>query len=176
MDLDFCEKNDSKTLQNVIIIEGKKEEVKNEVKVSESDKNTNVVICGNTEPLKNNNSWMIKEVIYSEPSDYEKSLLKGTLSASELIEKEKTEEQIKLNEKKAYITKVKVLALYKCKFGIFDNPSNFTYENKKKVMDKMQKIINNYSEDELTSDFNEIVGNVLADSKTLYENLPIMRN
>lgn len=165
---------------NVKIIDTPKEEQKEEQK--EEFKNTNTVICGNEQPLTNNNDWMIKNIEYSEPSETEKKLLEGTITAEELIKKEqeekeevKDEETINNEKRKEYITKVKVLALYKCKYYPLSNPSNFTYEEKQRIINKMSKIIKHYTEDELTSDFNEVINNMLLDPKTNYGKLPIMK-
>lgn len=148
--------------------------------------NTHEVIDMNKQPLKNDNSWMIKEVPYSEPSEAEKKLLEGTKTAKELMEEEKnftseskaeltTEEKLE-QYKRDFITKVKVIALYKCKFNPVANPSEFTSVEKQRVIDKMSKIIKNYNDDEITDEFNTIINNMLLDAKTNYEKLPIMKN
>jgi hypothetical protein len=145
--------------------------------------NTHEVIDMNKQPLKNDNSWMIKEVPYSEPSEAEKKLLEGTKTAKELIEEEQKEEKKELTTeekleqyRRDFITKVKVIALYKCKFNPVANPSEFTNVEKQRVIDKMSKIIKNYNDDEITDEFNTIINNMLLDAKTNYENLPVMRN
>jgi hypothetical protein len=145
--------------------------------------NTHEVIDMNKQPLKNDSSWLIKEVPYSEPSEEEKKLLEGTKTAKELIEEEQKEEtkeltyEEKLEQyKRDFITKVKVIALYKCKFNPVANPSEFTSVEKQRVIDKMSKIIKNYNDDEITDEFNTIINNMLLDAKTNYEKLPVMRN
>lgn len=151
--------------------------------IKDFSENTNIVIDGSKEPLKNNTDWLIKDIPYSEPSEFEKELLKGTITTKELLEKEKEENEKqkeltyeeKLEQyKKEYITKVKVVALHKCKFHPVSNPSTFKKQDKEKVIMKMQKIIDNYKEDELTDEFNEIINNMLMDHRTKYEELPIM--
>jgi hypothetical protein len=152
--------------------------------LTDYSQNTHQVIDMNKQPLKFNNEWMIKDVPYTEPNETEKKLLEGTKTAKELLEEEDKEKNItiektekeKLEEyKKTYITKVKVLALYKCKFNPVSNPSDFSQTDKQRVIDKMQKIIKNYSEDELTEEFNKIVNTIIMDFKTKYETLPIAR-
>ena len=145
-------------------------------------KNTHVVIDMNKQPLKMDTSWMVKEVPYSEPSEEEKKLLEGTKTAKELIEEEQKEEKKELTYeekleqyRRDYITKVKVVALYKCRFSPVSNPSFFSQIDKQRIMDKMSKIIKNYNDDELTDEFNTIINNTLLDSKTKYEHLPVMR-
>jgi hypothetical protein len=144
--------------------------------------NTHEVIDMNNQPLKMDTSWMVKEVPYSEPSEEEKKLLEGTKTAKELIEEEQKEEKKELTTeekleqyRRDFITKVKVVALYKCRFSPTSNPSYFSQTDKQRVMDKMSKIIKNYNDDELTDEFNTIINNTLMDSKTKYEHLPIMR-
>ena len=145
--------------------------------------NTHTVLDMNKEPIKNDSSWMIKEVPYTEPSEEEKKLLEGTKTAKELIEEEQKEEKKELTTeekleqyRRDYITKVKVIALYKCKFNPIANPSDFTSLEKQRVIDKMGKIIKNYNDDEVTEEFNTIINNMLLDAKTNYEKLPVMRN
>tara|TARA_R110000868_G_scaffold346173_1_gene607208 strand:+ start:3024 stop:3629 length:606 start_codon:yes stop_codon:yes gene_type:complete len=145
--------------------------------------NTHTVLDMNKEPIKNDSSWMIKEVPYTEPSEEEKKLLEGTKTAKELIEEEQKEEKKELTYeekleqyRRDYITKVKVIALYKCKFNPIANPSDFTSLEKQRVIDKMGKIIKNYNDDEVTEEFNTIINNMLLDAKTNYEKLPVMRN
>lgn len=145
--------------------------------------NTHEVIDMNKQPLKNDSSWLIKEVPYSEPSEAEKKLLEGTKTAKELIEEEQKEEKKELTTeekieayRRDYITKVKVVALYKCKFNPVSNPSEFTSVEKQRVIDKMSKIIKNYNDDEVTDEFNTIINGMLLDAKTNYEKLPVMRN
>jgi hypothetical protein len=151
--------------------------------------NTHEVIDMSKEPLKNDSSWLIKEVPYSEPSEAEKKLLEGTKTAKELIEEEqnftsesKAEENKELTYeekleqyRRDYITKVKVIALYKCKFNPVANPSEFSQTEKQRVIDKMGKIIKNYNDDEVTEEFNTIINGMLLDAKTNYEKLPVMK-
>lgn len=145
--------------------------------------NTHEVIDMNKQPIKSDNSWMIKEIPKLEVSEEEKKMLEGTKTAKELIEEEQKEEKKELTYeekleqyRRDYITKVKVIALYKCKFNPVANPSDFTSVEKQRVIDKMSKIIKNYNDDEITDEFNTIINNMLLDAKTNYENLPVMRN
>ena len=123
---------------------------------------------------------MIKEIPKLEVSEEEKKMLEGTKTAKELIEEEQKEEKKELTYeekleqyRRDYITKVKVIALYKCKFNPVANPSDFTSVEKQRVIDKMSKIIKNYNDDEITDEFNTIINNMLLDAKTNYENLPL---
>ena len=145
--------------------------------------NTHEVIDMNKQPIKSDSSWMIKEIPKLEVSEEEKKMLEGTKTAKELIEEEQKEEKKELTTeekleqyRRDYITKVKVIALYKCKFNPIANPSEFTSVEKQRVIDKMSKIIKNYNDDEVTDEFNTIINNMLLDAKTNYEKLPVMRN
>lgn len=171
---------------NYVIIDEEGEEIENKVIdiiPPDFSKNTHTVIDMNKQPLKIDNSWMVKDLqIDPEPSEAEKKLLEGTKNPQQLLEEEAnetepelTEEQIFEEFKKDYITKVKVLALYKCKFYPLDNPSNFSNVDKQRVIDKMGKILKNYTYDELTDEFNTLMNGILTDPKTKYENLPLQR-
>lgn len=100
------------------------------------------------------------DVEYIEPTNYEKELLKGTLTPEELIEKEK-EELIKKDEinqedtRRDFITKVKAIALSRCGFHPLSNPSTFDYKSKNEVI-KMMEIVLKNTEDEITEEFNNV--------------------
>ena len=60
--------------------------------------------------FKSENTW-IKDIPIQEINDYEKEMLKGTISPMELIEEEKTEKEIKRDKMKEVITMLKVISL-----------------------------------------------------------------
>lgn len=145
--------------------------------------NTHEVIDMNKQPIKSDSSWMIKEIPKLEVSEEEKKMLEGSKTIHQLLEEEQKEEKKELTYeekleqyRRDYITKVKVIALYKCKFNPVANPSEFSQTEKQRVIDKMGKIIKNYNDDEITDEFNTIINNMLLDAKTNYEKLPVMRN
>ena len=102
-------------------------------------------------------------------NDFEKSLLKGTMNPTELLEREKrereeqqeeTEEQRIKRIRKDYITKVKVVALDLMGKPPLDNPSKFTTREKKKLMEQMEMVMTK-SDDEITALFNNVCSEVL---------------
>jgi hypothetical protein len=92
------------------------------------------------------------EVIYTEPNDFEKSLLKGTMKPEVLIEIEKTE-KIEKDRRKEYITQVKCYALTKIGKKPLDNPSTFNQETKIKLMETMDEIIKTMTEEQIKIEF-----------------------
>ena len=136
--------------------------------------------------VESDNSWMIKDVPYNpEKTDFEKKLEENSLNPEQLLKLEKKEEEEEENKteeqrlkefKKMFIDKIKVIALYKCKFHPFSNPSDFSKTDKLRVQEKMGKILKNYTSDEIDEEFNSISRTILEDPKTDYSKLPIMRS
>ena len=131
-------------------------------------------------------SWMVKEVPYNpEKSEFEKKLESSSLNPDQLLELEQKEDQEEDNKseeqkmkefKKMFIDKIKVIALFKCKFHPFSNPSTVQASEKLRVQEKMSKILKNYTSDEIDDEFNTIARTILEDAKTDYSTLPIMRS
>ena len=96
------------------------------------------------------------EVIYKEPNEYEKSLLKGTLKPEVLLEKEKNE-IIERDRKKEYITHVKCYALTKIGKQPLDNPSHFNQETKIELMQKMDEIMKTMTEEQIKIEFEAVI-------------------
>ena len=103
-------------------------------------------------------------------NDFEKNLLKGTLSASELLEqeeKEKEESKIPLtqnekdyNAKREYITRVKCVALDLMGKHPLDNPTKFTTREKKRLMEQMEMVMTKPDE-EIINLFNSTCSEVI---------------
>ena len=128
-----------------------------------SDEIEHKVIQNSDELYKQDVEW-IQDVPYTEPNEYEKNLIKNTLSPEQLLleeqkEKEviKTQEEIDKEYKDAYILRVKVIAIHNLGKSILSNPSYWKHELKKKLMDEMQTILDTYNEQELIEKFNIIV-------------------
>lgn len=152
----------------------------------ENTQNTNEVL--ELKEIKFNTDWMVKEVPPpSEPSEFEKKLLENTLTAEQLIKKEKEEEakkkeeDEKLNEeekekmlKKDLINKIKVVALDRLGYYALSNPSEMTQLEKNKIIKMMDKILKKGKFKKITEEFNTIIQAILIDEKTNYDNLPIM--
>jgi len=133
-----------------------------------NEKSNNIVFIENSVAPE-----FISDIKWADPiepqpiNDYEKSLLKDTLNVTELLEKEKleqnleeTEEQKLKRERRDYITKVKVVALDKIDKFPLDNPSNFSTRDKKQLIKKMQEIMT-LTVEEITELFNEVCSEVI---------------
>ena len=160
MDIIFSNVKDSLNTTINIINDSNDEEntENNSVEIEQS-------LIGNLKPFE-----PITNIPYSEPSEYEKSMLKGTLNPSELIfqeAREAQEEEQKKEDKEdneaqtlrvrhQYITMVKVLALVKAGKAPLDNPSTFMKYEKLTIIQNMDEIMNNMSPDEIKEEFNKI--------------------
>lgn len=100
------------------------------------------------------------EVPYTEPTEFEKSLLKGTLTASELLESEKNEEVDETDLKTDVFTKVKTIALVRLGHPPISNPSRFDDKDKNNVKNLMEEILKDRTEpdfyEKITNEFNDI--------------------
>ena len=111
-------------------------------------------------------------------NDFEKDMLKNTFNAEQLLEQEKqvkqlSEEQQAYIKKRNYITKVKVIANNMLGKPPIANPSFYNKKDKAKMIEYMDYVINNYTEDDLTKEFNEICSDKLFDEDTDYSTLPV---
>jgi hypothetical protein len=138
-------------------------------------KNTHEVI---QPEIKFNTDWMVKEVpAPTEPSEFEKKLLEGTLKPEQLLKKEQEEKEQEEKEKeellkKDLIQKVKVLALDRCGFYPLSNPSEMTQNEKNKIIKKMDRILKKNTIEKITENFNIIIQALLIDGNTDYNKLP----
>ncbi len=111
-------------------------------------------------------------------NEFEKDMLKNTFNAEQLLEQEKqvkqlSEEQQAYVKKRNYITKVKVIANNMLGKPPIANPSFYNKKDKAKMIEYMDYVINNYNEDDLTKEFNEICSDKLFDEDTDYSTLPV---
>jgi hypothetical protein len=127
----------------------------------------------------------IQDIPYLEPNDYEKNLIKDTLTPEQLLQQEKEEEEnkpVKTQEeldkeyKEAYILKVKVIGMHRMEKSIISNPSYWKHEQKQQLIQEMQNILDLCSEEEINNKFNFIVNETLFDKKKDYENFPLKRS
>jgi hypothetical protein len=117
-------------------------------------------------------------------TDFEKELLKGTLSPEELIRSEElikteheepmTKEELDREHKKTLITKAKVCALDRMGKHPLENPTYFNRKDKKELMQYMESVLQ-LSEDEITSEFNEVCCQVLFCPEAEYMSYPVSR-
>jgi hypothetical protein len=143
-----------------------------------------IVLQNSDSQYKQECEW-VQDIKYEEPNEYEKNLIKDTLTPEQLLQQEKEEEEnkpIKTQEeldkeyKEAYILRVKVIAMHKMDKSIISNPSFWKHEHKQQLILEMQNILDSYSEEEITTKFNYIVNEHLFDKKKDYENFPLKRS
>jgi hypothetical protein len=162
-------------LENQLISKkGKINIIDNNEENKEIDENINKNV-----PYKGNTSWIIKDIGEIDPNltDYEKNvLLKGTYSVNDLLEKEKEEKPIIQDKNKVFITKVKCIALHKLGYHPLSNPSNMTDREKKKIIKKMQKILNDKTEEQITARFNKLVLDDILSERADYTKYCIYEN
>jgi len=113
-------------------------------------------------------------------NDVEKDLVKNSKTPEELLKLEQqpnkqlsTKEQQAYVKKRNYITKVKVIANNMLGKPPIANPSFYNKKDKAKMIEYMDYVINNYNEDDLTKEFNEICSDKLFDEDTDYSTLPV---
>lgn len=143
-----------------------------------------IVIQNSDTQFRQECEW-IKDVPYTEPNEYEKNLIKDSLTPEQLLQQEKEEEEkkpIKTQEeldkeyREHYILRVKVIAMHKMDKSIISNPSYWKHEHKQQLIQEMQNILDLCSEEEITNKFNYIVNEHLFDKKRDYENFPLKRS
>jgi len=112
-----------------------------------------------------------------EINDFEKRMLEGTKSIDQLLQEEREVEECKEDKEKVnrkrYITKVKIIALNSLGKHPLDNPSTFSRKEKTKVMDKMQEILNTYTEEDVTGEFYTICEEKIFNEKSDYSSYPV---
>jgi hypothetical protein len=127
----------------------------------------------------------IENVDYVPPSDYEKSLLEGTMNTETLLAQEEEERKEvqengsegsmneQLRDRHQYITMVKVIALVNCNKKPLDNPSTFNKACKHEIIQAMDEIMNTMNPDEIKLRFTEICNTKIFTSEVDYSTLPI---
>lgn len=138
-------------------------------------------VCDNYKaPIK----W-VEEVLPLPITQYEKDMLKGTITPSELTKLEKEEEEKKKElpsdeevakqKKRDYITMVKVVAIDKLGKYPLSNPSSFSTREKNKLIEQMKTIIDTYSEDQLKDEFQKTCTEVLFVPGVDFSKFPIYK-
>ena len=131
--------------------------------------------------FKTNVEW-VQDIEYTEPNDFEKNLNKDKLTPEQLLKSEeeeskriKTPEEIEKERRDTYIARVKVIAMNNLGSSLLSNPSYWKYEKKQKLINEMQNVLDNYTEEELIEKFNLIVNEKLFDTNLKYETFPLKR-
>ena len=139
-------------------------------------------VVQNSDVLNRNAFPMVESVEYVEPNEYEKNMIKDTLTPEQLLQREEelknkpkelTDEQKEYIRKRDYITKVKVIANNMLDKHPTANPSFYNKKDKAKMIEYMQYVIGNYSDDGLTREFNEICNDKLFIDGFDYSCLPV---
>ena len=124
---------------------------------------------------------VVESAPYVEPNEFEKNMLKHTLTAEQLLKRENEDDNIpkELSEeekeemvRRDYITKVKVIANDMLGKHPTANPTLFTKKEKSAMIDYMQYVIENFNDEDITKEFNEICNNKLFTDSVDYSTLP----
>ena len=139
-------------------------------------------VVQNSDVLARNAFPMVESVPYTEPNEYEKNMIKDTLTPEQLLQREEelknkpkelTDEQKEYIRKRDYITKVKVIANNMLDKPPTANPSFYSKKDKAKMIEYMQYIIGNYNDDDLNKEFNEVCNDKLFVDGFDYSCLPV---
>ena len=139
-------------------------------------------VIQNSDYLYKNPFPVVENVPYIEPNDYEKNMNKDSLTPEQLLQheeelknkpKELTDEEKEHIRKRDYITKVKVIANNMLDKHPTANPSFYSKKDKAKMIEYMQYVIGNYSDDDLDKEFNEICNDKLFVDGFDYSCLPV---
>jgi hypothetical protein len=106
-------------------------------------------------PSVDKSPW-IDIVPYTEPSEYEKKMLVGTLNPKELLETENKEEPMEVDKTKILIQMSKVMSLKDCGYHILSNPSLMSRKEKERIKDKMKYYLTEIEQEDLTEQFNKL--------------------
>jgi hypothetical protein len=133
-------------------------------------------VIQNSDYLTKSDIKWIENIEYQEPNQFEKDMLKGTLSSEELLTNEMTEEKqqlIKINDIKV---KIKVIALNVMGESPIQNTSLFNKIKKQTLLDTMNSIYQNvYLVDEgrLTEMFNDVCNTKVFGDNCDYTSYPV---
>jgi hypothetical protein len=128
--------------------------------------------------FKSENTW-IKDIPKQEISEYEKKMLVGTKSALELLEEEKTEEEIKRDKMKETITMLKVISLNRMNLNPLYNTTQLSHEKRKEFLNIMNSLVNDYNDgkkDDIATEFNTVCIEKLFTNNIDYSQFPVYKN
>jgi hypothetical protein len=114
-----------------------------------------------------------------EITDYEKDMLKGTKSPEELIQEEKSEEEIKRDKMKEVITMLKVVSLNRMDLSPLYNTTNLSHIKRKEFLNIMNTLVNDYNdgkEDDIRTEFNTVCIEKLFTNNIDYSQFPVYKN
>jgi hypothetical protein len=106
------------------------------------------------------------------PKHPSEGLLENAISPEELLKKQEVETKEVVDERRALITKVKVIAMDMLGKHPVENSSYFTAREKRILMKHMEDVLQ-MSEDDITTKFNLICNETLFNKESKFENLPV---
>lgn len=131
-------------------------------------------------PFDEEGKWKVEFTGPSEPTEYEKKMLKDSKSVDALLAEEQRPVELTdadaeyERKKKAYITKIKVVALDKFGKHPLSNPTTYSARDKKRVIAIMEELLL-LPENVLDKQFNEICTDTIFDSKADYSKFLVER-
>lgn len=153
------------------------------MELSKETNETEVKVVQNSDVMFKSDVKWVEHVEPQEINEYEKKMLEGTKNVSTLLEEEKEEKPIELTEeqqekmkRKAFITKVKVIALDKMGKHPLMNPSLMRQKDKQALIVVMDEVIKSMSEQDITLMFNDICNEKLFASNSDYSTYPVYMN
>jgi hypothetical protein len=114
-----------------------------------------------------------------EINDYEREMLKGTKSPMELLEEEKSEEEIKRDKMKEVITMLKVISLNRMNLPPLYNCSSLSSTKRKVFLEIMNNLVNEFNEgkeEDIRSEFNTVCIEKLFTDNIDYSQFPVYKN
>lgn len=155
------------------------EDIKGEiVELKASEKEEPKVIQNSDYLMKSDIKWVEPKQTVDEINSWEKEMLSRTKNVQTLLDEEAVQKMYNadekvINERRDYITKVKVIALDSLGYAPLTNPSTLRQKEKNRIMDSMRLVMDTLSEEELTRKFNDICDDKIFDPKCDYSNYPV---
>lgn len=137
---------------------------------------TETKVLQNSDYLAKTEVQWIQDIPYCEPNQFEKDMLKNTLTPEQLLENEMTEEKqqlIKINDIKV---KIKIVALNIMGETPIQNTSLFSSLKKKTLLDTMNSVYETVylvDEQKLTDMFNEVCQTKVFGDNCDYTSYPV---
>ena len=130
----------------------------------------------NSDYLSKSDVKWIENIEYQPPNQFEKDMLKNTLTPEELLANEMTEEKLQLLKINDIKVKIKVIALNTMGESPIQNTSLFSSLKKKTLLDTMNSIYENVylvDEDKLTEMFNDVCATKVFGENNDYTSYPV---
>lgn len=110
-------------------------------------------------------------------NEFERRMLEGTKSVTQLLAEETTPEVItERQQRKNLITMYKVVALDMIGKHPLSNPSGFFRKDKELLLNKMEELLKLYDEEQIKPMFNEVCTNKIFNQDSDYTVFPVYNN